>query len=98
VCGPHPLRGRTPPVEAELADVIARVLTSPNRGGHEPGAHKVLLLTPPDHPDTFTLPQPVKHLVRGRGQAFVRKQRYTTLAALKREPKTTAELLRFERA
>jgi hypothetical protein len=57
----------------------------------------VILLTPPGHSETLTLPQPIKHLERGRGQAFVRKQRYTTLAALKREPKTTAELLRFER-
>jgi hypothetical protein len=85
------------PDDAELASIIARVLASPNRGGHRAGSHKVLLLTAPGHPDTVTLPQPIKHLERGRGQAFVRKQRYTTLAALKREPKTTAELLRFER-
>jgi hypothetical protein len=86
------------PDDAELASIIERVLASPSRGGHRAGPHKVILLTPPDHSETLTLPQPIRHLERGRGQAFVRKQRYTTLAALKREPKTTAELLRFERS
>lgn len=86
------------PDDAELADIIERVLASPSRGGHRSGSHKVLLLTPPGHADTLTLLQPIKHLQRGRGQAFVRKQRYTTPAALKREPKTTADLLRFERS
>jgi hypothetical protein len=84
--------------DAELASIIERVLAAPSRGGHRVGSHKVLLLTPPGHPDTLTLLQPIKHLERGRGQAFVRKQRYTTLAALRRQPKTTAELLRFERS
>jgi hypothetical protein len=56
-----------------------------------------MLLTPPNHRKTIKLSQPIRHLVRGRGQAFVRKQRYTTVAALKRAPATTADLLRFER-
>jgi hypothetical protein len=84
--------------DAELGNIVERVLAEPSRGGHRVGSHKVLLLTPPGHPDTLTLLQPIRHLERGRGQAFVRKQRYTTLAALKRQPKTTAELLRFERS
>jgi hypothetical protein len=82
--------------DAELADIIERVLAAPDRGGHRPGAHKVLLLAPPNHADTVKLAHPIKHLDRRRGQAFVRKQRYTTLAALNRAPATTAELLRFE--
>jgi hypothetical protein len=86
------------PDDAELASIIERLLAAPSRGGHRAGAHKVFLLTSTGHPDTLTLAAPIKHLKRGRGQAFVRKQRYTTLAALKREPKTTAELLRFERS
>ena len=90
------LRGTGDPDDGELASIIERILARPRRGGHSRGAHKVLLLTPDDHPDTFTLPHSIKHLDRGRGKAFVRKQRYTTLAALKRAPKTTADLLRFE--
>lgn len=81
----------------ELADVVEAFATASDRRGHRGGPHKVMLLTPPDHPATIKLPQPIKHLVRGRGQAFVRKQRYTTPAALKRGPATTAELLRYER-
>jgi hypothetical protein len=85
-------------VDAELGAIIERVLAAPKRGGHRPGRHKVILLTPARDPETLSLPQPIKHLERGRGKAFVRRQRYTSEAALRREPKTTAELLRYERA
>jgi hypothetical protein len=50
------------PDDAELASIIERVLASPIRGGHRAGSHKVLLLSPPGHPDTLTLPQPITHL------------------------------------
>jgi hypothetical protein len=83
--------------DEELAQIIERVVASPNRGGHRPGHHKVMLLTPPGDPETITLPQPIKHPARGRGQAFVRRQRYTSEAALSRHPATTADLLRYER-
>jgi hypothetical protein len=83
--------------DIELADIIDRVLAAPNRGGHRPGSHKVMLLTPPGDSRTITLPKPIKHLPRGRGQAFVRRQRYTSEAALRRGPATTADLLRYER-
>ncbi|HEY8778053.1 MAG TPA: hypothetical protein VIM33_16445 [Gaiellaceae bacterium] len=33
----------------------------------------------------------------GPGSGFVRGQRYTSLAALKQQPRTTAELLRYQR-
>jgi hypothetical protein len=56
-----------------------------------------MLLSAPEDPETIKLPQSIRHLARGRGQAFVRKQRYTTRAALERHPTTTAELLRYER-
>jgi hypothetical protein len=81
----------------ELADVVEAFATAPDRRGHRGGPHKVMLLTPPEDLETIKLPQPIMHLIRGRGQAFVRRQRYTTVAALKREPATTAELLRYER-
>lgn len=89
------------PADRELADIIERVLASPSppQSGRRPGRQfKVFLLTPRAHDDTLPLPQPIKHLQRGRGQAFVRKQRYTRPAALMREPKTTAELVRLERS
>jgi hypothetical protein len=83
----------------ELASTVDAFIASPDRRGHRPGRHKVMLLTAPDDPETFKLKQPIRHLVRGRGQAFVRKQRYTTMAALRHEPEpaTTADLLRYER-
>jgi hypothetical protein len=87
------------PASRELADIIERVLAAPRNGDGRAGRHcKVFLLTPRGHDHTLTLPHPIKHLQRGRGQAFVRKQRYTTPAALLREPKTTGELVRFERS
>jgi hypothetical protein len=64
--------------DGELADIIERVLAAPNHGGHRHGRRKVMLLTPPGDPETITLPRPIKHLARGRGQAFVRRQRYTS--------------------
>lgn len=81
----------------ELAATIEPFAVALDRRGHRGGPHKVMLLTAPDDPETIKLSHPIRHLVRGRGQAFVRKQRYTTVAALKREPATTAELLRYER-
>jgi hypothetical protein len=81
----------------ELADAIEPFALAPDRRGHRGGPHKVMLLSAPEDPETIKLPQSIRHLVRGRGQAFVRKQRYTTRAALERHPTTTAELLRYER-
>jgi hypothetical protein len=46
---------------------------------------------------TITLEQPIVHAPSGPGTGFVRGQRYTSLAALKRQPRTTAELLRYQR-
>jgi hypothetical protein len=84
--------------DVELADIIEQVLKAPGHGGRIPGnAYKVFLLTAPDDADTITLLGPIKHLERGRGTAFVRKQRYTKPSALRRQPKTTAELIKYER-
>jgi hypothetical protein len=83
--------------DTELAELIERILAKPGRGGHRPGAHKVVLLTPPEHDGTIRIAHPIRHLERGRGRAFVRRQRYTSEAAVEREPHTTAELLQFER-
>jgi hypothetical protein len=71
--------------------------TDPHRRGHSGGAHKVTLLSGPEAEETIKLEQPIRHLVRGRGKAYVRRHRYTTVAALERQPITTAELIRYER-
>jgi hypothetical protein len=82
--------------DTRLADIIDDVLAT-SAGARKPGRHyDVFLLTPPEHPGTLTLPRPIRHERRGRGQAFVRKQRYTSEAALLRKPKTTTELLALQ--
>lgn len=91
------LRSTGDPLDLELAVIIETVLAAPPGRRHRPGPHKVILLTRPGDPDTITLRQPITHLSRGRGQAFVRRQRYTTAAAVRRQPTTTEELLRYER-
>jgi hypothetical protein len=80
----------------QLADVVEAFATDPNRRGHRGGPHKVILLSGPEDEDTIKLAQPIKHLVRGRGKAYARRHRYTTVAALGRQPATTAELIRYE--
>jgi hypothetical protein len=66
------------------------------RGGRKAGRHyDVMLLTAPGDDDTIKLDHPIRHTRRGRGAAFVRRQRYTSEAALQRMPKTTDELLSF---
>jgi hypothetical protein len=81
--------------EAELADIIEHVIAH-ETGGRKAGRHyDVMLLTAPDEDATIKLDYPIRHARRGRGAAFVRRQRYTSEAALQRMPKTTDELLSF---
>jgi hypothetical protein len=78
--------------EAKLADIIEHVLAN-QTGGRKPGfRHKVMLLSGRDDRDTLTIAKPIPHLGRGRGQAYVRRQRYTSEAALLRQPGSTDEL------
>lgn len=90
-------RASADPNDRRIGEIIEEILGPGAGGGHRGNAHKVMLLSAPDDPRTLTLPAPIKHLERGRGQAFVRRQRYTSEAALRRHPNTTADLIRFER-
>jgi hypothetical protein len=80
--------------EAGLADVVERVA----RDGARPPERRqqLYLLSAPGHERTITLAQPIRHSSSGPGSGFVRGQRYTSLAALKRHPHTTAELLHYQ--
>jgi len=81
--------------EAGLADVVEQAVRD---GARPPGRpQQVYLLSAPDDERTITLEQPIVHASSGPGSGFVRGQRYTSLAALKQRPQTTAELLRYQR-
>ena len=81
--------------EAGLADVVAQVVRDGARPPDRP--HQLYLLSAPGNERTITLEQPIVHASSGPGTGFVRGQRYTSLAALKQQPRTTAELLRYQR-
>lgn len=83
--------------EGELADIIEHVITNQTGGRKAGGHYDVMLLTAPSDDDTVKLDHPIRHTRRGRGAAFVRRQRYTSEAALRRMPRTTDELLSFMR-
>jgi hypothetical protein len=71
-----------------------------DRGGELPACARERLgrgLSPPGDQRTITLEQPITHPPSGPGSGFVRAHRYTTLVALKHQPRTTTELLRHER-
>jgi hypothetical protein len=81
--------------EAGLADVVAQVARDGARPPQQP--QQLYLLSAPGNERTITLAQPIVHAPAGPGSGFVRAQRYTSLAALKHQPQTTAELLRHQR-
>jgi hypothetical protein len=81
--------------EAGLADVVAHIARDGARPPEQ--AHQLYLLSPPGDQRTITLEQAITHPPSGPGSGFVRAHRYTTLAALKHQPRTTTELLRHER-
>jgi hypothetical protein len=81
--------------ETGLADVVEQAVRD---GARPPGRPRQLyLLSAPDDDRTLTLGQPIAHTSSGPGSGFVRGQRYTSLAALKQQSHTTAELLRYQR-
>jgi hypothetical protein len=81
--------------EDGLADVVEQAA----RDGARPpaGPHQLYLLSAPGDERTITLEHPIVHAPSGPGSGVVRGQRYTSLAALKQQPRTTAELVRYER-
>ena len=80
--------------EAGLADVVAHVARDGARPPQQP--QQLHLLSAPGNERTITLAQPIVHAPAGPGSGFVRGQRYTSLAALKQQPQTTTELLRYQ--
>jgi hypothetical protein len=62
---------------------------------------QVFLLAAPDDPETLLLDEPVTNTIKaasGRGFAYTLGTRYTTTAALSKQPTTTTELLEYERS
>ncbi len=80
--------------EPGLANVVAQAARDGARPPDRP--HQLYLLSPPGDERTITLAQPIAHASTGPGSGFVRAHRYTSLAALKHQPRTTAELLHHE--
>lgn len=80
-------------VDGQFAKVIEKLVSS---GGHSPEeVHKIMLLTTPSDPRTFTLERAIQNDLldhKGTGTAFTQHQRYTRLDALRRNPRTTSEL------
>ncbi len=75
-----------------LASVVAQAVRDCARPPNRP--HQVYPLSAPGDARTITLEQPIVHAPSGPGRGFVRGQRYTSL---KQQPRTTAELLRYQR-
>jgi hypothetical protein len=70
----------------------SRAVTGPDGSPAWPdGSYQVFLLTRPGDPEHRVLPQALPHPGRGRGSAFVQRQRYLSLHALQTAA-TTANL------
>ena len=80
--------------EGRLGAVVDALI---ERGARQEGRqYKVILLTPPDDPDTVRLPAPVPNDLTsdsGRSIAFTQSHRYVLLSGLK-EAKKTSQLIR----
>ena len=81
------LRASGDPEDSKVADVIEKVLDSPEEPYRRDGKSQQVVLLDPDA--GFVLDHPVKH--DGRS-AWLRGQRYTSSKALKTRPATTDEL------
>ncbi len=78
-----------------LADIVDKVIAVGFRGPHDP--HDVYALSAPaDEVNTLKLDAPIKHVTTGRGTGFVQKQRYVSEHSLKKNPKTTRDLLNLD--
>jgi hypothetical protein len=67
---------------------LSEIILSTFPQGRTIGRAQVFDLTRPGHPDHKALPHPVRHHGRGRGSAFVQRQRYTSMADLARAAST----------
>jgi hypothetical protein len=88
------LRATGDATNVAVADLILRTLGFHDRVRGD--LQDVFLLTPPDDRQTTVLPHAISHDTKGRGSAWVQRQRYVSLANLRRAPKTTAELETLE--
>jgi hypothetical protein len=80
---------------AELRELVKRMTSARNEEWRR-NQLKVVFLTRPDSPDTLILPNDIQNnLTTGEGKrtAFTQRQRYVSLARLKRGPKFTSELV-----
>ncbi|GAA4967824.1 hypothetical protein WHI96_06490 [Pseudonocardia tropica] len=68
---------------------LAEIMRAGLRQREQPGRRQVFDLTRPGHLDHRALSGAVPHLARGRGSAFVQRQRYTSSAQLMRAESTT---------
>jgi hypothetical protein len=79
----------------ELARIVERVIADGARNATDP--HRVYALSARDDQEqTLHLAAPIRHITTGPGTGFVQKQRYVSEEALKKEPKTTRELLELD--
>jgi len=91
------LRERGEDYDEQVAALIEQMLADRSRSDGFVG--KVFLLSTDDDDErTMFLQQPIQHTTTGAGTGFVRKHRYVSEGALRNQPKTTAELLEYERA
>jgi hypothetical protein len=88
------LRATGDPTDAAIADLILRTLGFHDRVRGD--FHDVFLLTPPADKRTVVLPHSISHDTKGRGSAWVQRQRYVLLENLRNAPKTTLELEALE--
>lgn len=80
--------------DRKIGEVIAasRAVVGPDGSPVWPGgSHQIFLLSRPGDPQHRALPQALPHPSRGRGSAFVQRQRYLSLHALQTAA-TTADL------
>jgi hypothetical protein len=84
------LRATGSAIDRELGDLIDTLLDHHRRTDEE--VKQVFLLTPPEDPQTLTLPHVIRHDTGRRGSAWTMGQRYISEAALRRNPQTTDDL------
>ena len=84
------LRATGSPVDREVARIVETLLKHRKRRDGE--VFDVFVLSSPDHPDTLTLDQPIKHRATGRGSAWTMGQRYIAERSLENNPTTTDDL------
>lgn len=78
-----------------LARIVERVIADGARNATDP--HRVYALSGRDDNDqTLRLDAPIRHTTTGPGTGFVQKQRYVSEQALRKQPKTTRELLELD--